>query len=362
MESVPDPIFALYREVLARTDARIDPAASHNKDLDEVRARAEFRLARLRSFLAYLGDPHLSYPVVHVGGTSGKGSTSTAIAAMLSAAGYKTGLHTSPYLQVATEKLAIDGQLIAAGKFAELVDDLLNAAARLGNDRLTYGEIWFALLATHFAREQVDVAVIEVGAGGRFDLTNLVQPAVSVITSIGIDHTETLGKTIPEIAWHKAGIIKRGVPVVTAVTDPEALAPIFAEATLTGSAVIRPQATADYDAVTLFNGMPGIRLASGESYQLGMSGRYQATNAALAIAAVRALGRTGFTVSSEAIARGLATARLPGRFEVVQGQPTVVLDGAHNVQKIGALVCDLPSLINLREGARRIVVLSLIHI
>ena len=134
---------------------------------------------RLRRFLTLLGDPHRAYPIVHVGGTSGKGSTAAAIAAILSAAGYRTGLHTSPYLQAATEKLQVGDRLIAPETFAGLVDEILEAAERFaagGEERLTYGEVWVALLALHFARERVDLAVIEVGAGGRFDLTNVVTP------------------------------------------------------------------------------------------------------------------------------------------------------------------------------------------
>jgi dihydrofolate synthase/folylpolyglutamate synthase len=353
-ESAGETALRRYREAVARTDALIDPAPTHGKSPAEIRARAEMRLARLRSFLAELGDPQERYPIVHVGGTSGKGSTSTAIAAILSAAGYRTGLHTSPFLQVATEKLAIDGRLIAGDRFGELVDEVLATG-----ERLTYGEVWVALVATYFAQEKVDVAVIEVGAGGRFDLTNVVQPAVSVITSIGIDHTETLGKTIPEIAWHKAGIIKAGAPAITAVADPEALAPILEEARAVGTSVIRPVAGADFVPVSFADGEAGIRLASGEEFQLGMSGRYQATNAALAIEAVRALA--GFEVPERAIAAGLAEARLPGRFETVREAPRVVLDGAHNGQKIGALMEDLPELLQRPEGAKLIVVLGVLE-
>lgn len=357
-------ILARYRDAVARTDALIDPSPARGKTLAEVRARAEMRMARLRSFLAYLGNPHARYPIVHVGGTSGKGSTSTAIAAILTAAGYRTGLHTSPFLQVATEKLAIGSRLIAGGAFADLVDKTLAAAAQWDGapeGRLTYGEIWFALLATYFARERVDVAVVEVGAGGRFDLTNVVHPAVSVVTSVGIDHTETLGATIPEIAWHKAGIIKAGAPAVTAVTDPTALAPILDEARTVGAPLIRPLPGLDFQPIAFADGTAGIRLASGREFHLGMSGRFQATNAALAIEAIRALAPSGLAVPDDAIATGLGNARLPGRFETVQRAPRVVLDGAHNRQKIDALMDDLPALLPLPLGGRLIVVLGVLE-
>jgi dihydrofolate synthase/folylpolyglutamate synthase len=314
---------------VARTDALIDPAPAHGKGLAEVRARAEMRLARLRSFLAYLGNPLDRYPIVHVGGTSGKGSTSTAIAAILTAAGYRTGLHTSPYLQVATEKLSLDGRLIAGDVFADLVDELLESAERWsgGAERLTYGELWVGLAATWFARERVDVAAIEVGAGGRFDLTNVVRPAVSAITSIGLDHTETLGPTIPEIAWHKAGIVKPGAPVVTAVTDPEAFAPIAAEAEATGSEVIRVPPFGRDDVVVSDDGRVHWRDGTGLTLTMSMAGRYQATNGATAVAAVRALAGRGFPVSAEALRTGLLAARVPGRFETVQASPLAILDG-----------------------------------
>ncbi|HEY8448109.1 MAG TPA: Mur ligase family protein [Thermomicrobiales bacterium] len=336
---------ARYHEAVARTNALIDPAYQRSATLEEVRERAEQRMRRLRAFLAERGEPHRRFPVVHVGGTSGKGSTATAIAAILTAAGYRTGLHLSPYLQVATEKLQIDGRLISGDCFADLVDEVLSAAdawhERTG-ERLTYGEIWFALVATYFAAERVDLAVIEVGAGGRFDLTNILQPAVSVITTVGFDHTETLGPTIGEIAWHKAGIIKPGAPVVTAETDPDALAPILAEARLTGSKVIHVAP----------DGAPGLP---------ALAGPFQQVNAATAIAAIRALERNGWKIGEDAIAAGLAAARLPGRLETVQLAPRVVLDGAHNPQKAAALAAAIPPAVPRPPGGRLILVLGLLE-
>lgn len=372
--AVPAPALARYRAAVARTDALIERAnAPEGKTPAEIRARAELRLGRVRLFLAQLGDPHRRYPVVHVAGTSGKGSTSTAIAAILTAAGYRVGLHTSPYLQAPTEKLQLDGRLIAADGFADLVDLVLGAheawCAR-GGERLTYGEIWMALLAAHFVRERVDVAVVEVGAGGRFDLTNVVDPAVSVVTSIGLDHTVTLGETIPEIAWHKAGIIKAGAPAVTAVTDPEALAPIRAEVEAVGTRLTRVVAgvtfavtAADADGTRWreldANRTPGPELPA-------PPGRFQAANAATAVAAVRALAGTGrgFAVPPAAIRDGLGQARIPGRFETVQraapdGSATrVVLDGAHNPDKVAALAADLGTLRRAGDGGRLVVVLG----
>ncbi len=333
-----DTDWARYQKAVARLNATIDPAWSpSDRGLDAVRERAERRLDRLRGFLTYLGNPHGSFPVVHVGGTSGKGSTSTAIATILDAAGYRVGLHTSPYLQVASEKLQIGERLIAAGAFAELVDDVITASIawmsqRRDPTRLTYGELWMALVATWFARESVDIGVIEVGAGGRYDLTNVVQPAISVITSVGLDHQATLGPTLADIAWHKAGIIKAGAPVVTAVSDTIALNQIVREAAAVGVPVVqvRPDTT-DY------------RIANGPS----TPGSPIQTNAAVAVAVIRVLGERGMQIPVDTIPLGLSRTRVPARFELMPRRDSVniLIDGAHNVDKIRALVTELKRLL-----------------
>lgn len=332
-----------YRAALARTNGLIDRSEPVPKSPRAVRARAELRLARLRRLLAALGDPHLSYPVIHVAGTSGKGSTALAAASILTAAGVRAGLHTSPYLQVATEKVQIDGALIDATAFREVVDEALAGAAASGIGQITYGEVWFALTALAFARADVELAVIEVGAGGRFDLTNVVEPVVSVITSVGLDHMETLGETIPAIAWHKAGIIKPGVPVVSAVTDPEAIMVIQREALTTGSEMIRVVPGKTFDVAADEGGRFRWWELSNPSdvYRTAMPGRFQAVNAATALAAIRALPGDVAMVTPDAVRAGLSRARFQGRYEVVQESPLIVLDGAHNPEKVRALARDL---------------------
>src|SRR4051794_40195076 len=180
--------FERYHDAASRLDDLIEMTPSPTEtSLEAVRERATYRMGRLRRFLARLGDPQLGYPIVHVGGTSGKGSTSTTIAAILTAAGYRTGLHTSPYLQASSEKLQFDGQLIAPDLFADLADEILAAHDRWiadGEAPLTYGEAWGALTWRFFTHQRVDVAVVEVGAGGRFDLTNILTPLLSVLTSV----------------------------------------------------------------------------------------------------------------------------------------------------------------------------------
>ena len=351
--SIPDTdgaqALVRYHRAVSQTDALIERGNTpEGKHPAEIRERAVMRMERVRQLLVLLGKPHQGYPIVHVGGTSGKGSTSTAIAAILTAAGYRTGLHTSPYLQVATEKLQIDGRLVAPEAFADLVADVMDAhrtwQAR-GGERLTYGEIWIALLALFFKRERVDAAVIEVGAGGRFDLTNVVQPVVSVITSVGLDHTVTLGETIPEIAWHKAGIIKAGSAAVTAVADPAALDIIRAEARGSGVELTRVIPNETFETLPAGNDRTRWRElaeATAEGPELtAPPGSYQAINAATAVAAIRAIPEGILPVSEAAIVRGLAATRIPGRFETVQTRPRVILDGAHNQDKVAALMEDI---------------------
>lgn len=348
--------FAAYERVVGRINGLIGPEPPADGSPGAIRQRAEQRLDRVRRFLAFLGNPHLDYPIVHVGGTSGKGSTCTAIASILSAAGYRVGLHTSPYLQVATEKLALGERLIGADDFASLVDDILDAMdrwrTRSRDDPLTYGELWVALTTRWLAKERVDIAVIEVGAGGRFDLTNVVQPAVSVITSVGLDHIATLGSTLAEIAWHKAGIVKAGAPAITGVTAPEAFAVIEAEVTTVGTTLTRVVEGASYRILgtdrhgTHWTPIGMMARNAGQVFVTPLPGRFQVANAALALAAVDALESRGFVVSDDALARGIGQARLPGRSEAMPGGPPwVVLDGAHNPDKIAALASSLPLMV-----------------
>ena len=368
MPSASSRTLARFHAAVARVDALIErDNTPHHKAPAEIRARAEMRLERMRRFLAFLGNPQSRYPVIHVTGTSGKGSTSTAIARILEAHGLRVGLHTSPYLQTPTEKLQLDSNLVAPEVFADLVDRTLAGHDRwlaAGMDPLTYGEIWVAMVCLAFMDAPVDVGVIEVGAGGRFDLTNIVQPAVSVITSVGIDHVVTLGNTIAEIAWHKAGIIKPGAPVVTAVTDPVALAAIDAEARRANVDVIRVIEGETYRRVAGSGddgaGWHDLTPGGLDGVLPAPPGAYQAGNAAVAVATIRAFADgTGVPVDPAAIVAGLAATRIPGRFEVIQqaGEPTVILDGAHNPQKVVALMADIGPATRQR-GQQLVVVLG----
>lgn len=355
-----------YHEAAARLDALIEEAPEQTDTSREaVRRRATFRMDRLRRFLARLGNPHQGYPIVHVGGTSGKGSTSTMIAAILSTAGYTTGLHTSPYLQTPSEKLQLNGLLIDPEHFIDLVERIMGEHDRWladGEASLTYGEAWFALTALFFSRNDVDVAVLEVGAGGRFDLTNIISPVLSVITSVGIDHTNTLGETIEDIAWHKAGIIKPGIPVVSAVAGDSARGIIRNEATTSRSPLVSIDLdTAVDEVITGRGGTSWLETGSGHRFHTSMRGSFQASNGAIAIEAVRRLDTLGFTVTAAAIRVGLATARIPGRAEIIDDAVPVLLDGAHNSDKVAALTADIPNLMPRQDEGRRIAVLGVLE-
>lgn len=331
--------YDLYCTTRQKLDGLIDLSPMHDRSPAAIRIRATDRLRRMAEFLAFLGEPHRAAPVIHVGGTSGKGSTATVISAILRAAGRRTLLHTSPYLQVSTEKLQIDDRLVTAEAFADLTNEVLAAAARHQHTHLTYGEAWMAIVGLAMTRFTPDVAIIEVGAGGRFDLTNVVDSQVAVITTVGIDHTETLGATIPEIAWHKAGIIKPGQRVVHSVSQLAARAEIDRQIAAVGVESLsvidadRLQIALDDEGrATWRDGETGARLRA------GLPGRAQAQNGALAVAAVRALVPD---ISLDALQRGLDASQIAARFERMPGPGTIILDGAHNPQKMTALVQDV---------------------
>jgi len=285
-----------------------------------------FGLERMERALEALGHPERRQPVLHVGGTNGKGSTCAMAAAALAEAGLAVGLYTSPHLVRFNERIQVRGRTIDDGALADAVDEVRRACpwheAGAEADRLTYFE--FATLAglVHFARAGVDVAVVEVGLGGRFDATTAIAPRVTAVARIGLDHTQLLGDTVEQIAFEKAGIFKPGVPaVVHAHQPPGALEVLRAEA--------------------LRRGAPFVVAPAGWDGPIALRGAHQRGNAGLAAAALRELARSGVPIAEEAIARGIAAVRWPGRLEEVGG---VLLDGAHNPDGAAALAAALAAL------------------
>lgn len=344
-----------YHEAVRRLDALIESApAQTDTSRQAVQARADARMGRLCAFLDRMGRPQDGYPIIHIGGTSGKGSTSTTLAAVLHAAGYRVGLHTSPYLQTSSEKLQLDGRLIDPALFVALTDAFFAEHERWiadGHEALTYGEAWSAIFWTFFRETAVDVAVVEVGAGGRFDLTNICAPVLSIITSVGLDHIQTLGDTIAQIAWHKAGIIKAGIPALSTVDSEDARAAMREQA----DAVDAPLTEVDLarelvDVTTSAAGTSWTSASTGVRHAMSMAGSFQARNGQTVVSAVGLLRQAGFAISDEALSAGLRDARIPGRAEYVRDRCVVLLDGAHNPQKLGALVADLPALLPHPRG------------
>ena len=318
------------------------------------------KLDRMRTLLNRLGNPDAGMKIVHVAGTKGKGSTSALLAAMLHAAGYDVGVYSSPHLESLEERFCVNGRPCSGDELVALVDrvrpivEQMDDAARVGDDhdvRPTFFELTTAMSLMHFADRGVDAVVLEVGLGGRLDSTNVCQPAVSVITSISLDHTRQLGNTTAKIAAEKGGIIKPGVPVIIGAMDPSARQAIVDVACQHGCRLIEPPRDFDFEyrppREVELRGAEG-RLdfhfhAGDEPFDLSdaplrMPGKHQAANAAIALATVIELRRQGWLISTDAMRTGLAEAALPGRIEVVGRNPTIVLDVAHNVASVAALV------------------------
>jgi dihydrofolate synthase/folylpolyglutamate synthase len=345
-----------------------------------------FRLARMRSLLEALGRPDIGLPVIHIAGTKGKGSTAAMVASVLTSAGYRTGLYTSPHLERLEERFQIDGRPCSGDELLDLVRHVARvpwvAAPESepdqtthrgdtpgGPGRPTFFELVTAMAWLYFRQQQADVAVLEVGLGGRLDSTNVCQPDVCVITTISLDHTRQLGDTAAKIAREKAGIIKRGVPVISGVLPDEPRSVIdevcrqqHSELWQLGRdfhfAYTPPAALDEGPARGRADVTFSLPQAAGriEQLELGLPGRHQAANAAVAVATLRRLQLRGWNIDEAAVRRGLADVQCPARIEVVARRPTVVLDAAHNTASIAALVETLQESFSPR--GRRILLLA----
>ncbi|NDY72194.1 bifunctional folylpolyglutamate synthase/dihydrofolate synthase [Desulfobacter hydrogenophilus] len=297
----------------------------------------KLELDTISNILSQLKTPQNNYNMVHVAGTNGKGSTATCIAAILSAAGFKTGIYTSPHLVRFNERICVNGQQISDADVVSAYE-AVNAADN-GSRRATFFEIVTAMAFYHFAKETVEWAVIETGMGGRFDATNVITPNVSVITNLSIEHSDYLGHTIRDLAREKGGIIKPGVPAVTAVSQPSGMDKLTKISNDKGSALylfkndffIRkiPDQPA-YNYKGLYQKFKGLTKP--------LPGEHQRENLALALAAVELIFEQNketdprYELTQELIHKGLARVHWPGRLEKVMDHPLVILDGAHNLR------------------------------
>jgi len=308
-------------------------------------------LERPRALMAALGSPQERYPVIHVTGTKGKGSVSAMCASVLQAAGLKVALYSSPHLQDFRERFRINNTLIAPEAFAALVDRIKPLVAQIPG--LTWFEVVTSIGFEYFAQQAVDVAVIEVGLGGRLDATNILQkPLVSVITSLSYDHMYLLGNTLAEIAFEKGGIIKAGVPVVSAPQHAEGREVIERIAAERGAPLTL--VGRDWQSVTGKSDLNGQTFMAGkaeplQTYWTPLIGEHQAINATVALAALDQVRIAGLPLSSkitdEAIHSGLQTVNWPGRIEIVERAPWLVLDVAHNAESAERLTQALTSIL-----------------
>ncbi|NPA90879.1 MAG: bifunctional folylpolyglutamate synthase/dihydrofolate synthase [Chloroflexi bacterium] len=294
-----------------------------------------WNLSHMETLAEALGRPHLDYHVVHIAGTKGKGSTAAMIESTLRQAGLRPGLYTSPHLHTFRERMRVDGHLIPKSRWVEGVEKLQAIVERLPF-KPTLFELLTALGFWYFSVEEVPIAVVEVGLGGRLDSTNIVHPDLTLITSLGLEHTAILGDTLADIAREKGGIIKPGVPVVVAPQEPEALAELERLAKERQSPLLLIGRDWHYrvEQVT----PAGLRVSvwsqdvAYEDVQVSLRGMHQALNATMAIVALHTLREMGWPITEENIRDGLRYVKWPARMEVLQRQPILFLDGAHTVE------------------------------
>lgn len=307
-----------------------------------------FDLDRMNKLLKDLGDPHKKTKAIHIAGTKGKGSTATMLAKMIEANGYKVGLYTSPHVMTLHERIMINSQMITKKEMLGLMNRVYTVIEKLHkkNDSPTFFEIMTTLAFIHFAENEVDFAVVETGLGGRLDSTNVIFPELIGITSISLDHQNLLGNTIDCITREKAGVIKKGVPVVTVPQDPSAMQILRKQALalkapfiVTGKDIdfsYRFESSREHGPHTrICLTSPSSRF---EHLRVPLPGEHQAINCGLALAMLDKLKHQGYAIDDEKAISGLSEVRLAGRMEMVCKDPRVLVDAAHNAASIRALI------------------------
>ena len=307
-----------------------------------------FDLNRMEALLKGLGNPHKKIKTAHIAGTKGKGSTATMLAKMMEANGYSVGLYTSPHVTTLHERIVIDSDMISQKDMLSLINRTHGIIEKMSkkDDAPTFFEIMTALAFLHFADNNVDIAIIETGLGGKLDSTNVVQPAVVGITNISIDHQNTLGNTISNIAKEKAGVMKKGVPVITVPQEPEAMRVLKRQA----STVKAPMSVTgwDIDFSYRFESSrehgPHNRIcvttptSKFEHLRVPLPGEHQAINCGLALAMLDKLKVQGYEIDDEKAVKGLKNVSMIGRMEIIHNDPRIIVDTAHNAASIRALI------------------------
>lgn len=334
-----DNLLDSFRRIIMDYQQALDYLYSHI-DYEKIpmpHALAHYDLRRVEELLARLGNPHLSARSVHVGGTNGKGSTAAMIASALTTSGYRTGFYSSPHLNTIRERFRVDGTLITEDELTSIVNEMKPEVERVNRQadhgQLTTFELLTALAFTYFKLKGVDFQVLEVGMGGKFDATNVILPEVSVITSISLDHTAVLGDSLTKIAQEKAGIIKPDGTLVLAPQFDQVVPVIVAACRDQKAELVMVGKDITWRNLG-FDGKRQLLRVEGrlDSYELAIPllGQYQLENAATALASLEVLSVRGFSLSRDSITRGLAVTNWAGRLQILNRQPLLVVDGAHN--------------------------------
>lgn len=311
-------------------------------------------LERIGAVLEAMGNPHRSYPIVHIAGTNGKGSTASFLAAIATASGRKTGLHTSPHLYRMNERLRVDGEP-APGEW--IVEAVERYRAVFEKEKVSFFEAMVALSFQYFAHQSVDLAVIEVGLGGRFDATNIVSPELAIVTSISLDHTQILGNSIRDIAREKAGIVKPHIPVLSGVKQSDAVEEIQKAAAQMEAKFVSLDEAVEWSVVGESGYKSTIKASTArqeyQSLTIGLPGPHQCRNALLALLAAEKLFVSENRLDAfiaEGLANVAALSGLKGRMEVVKEEPLVVLDVGHNLDGLRAAVTFMLDAVSGRQG------------
>ena len=321
-------------------------------------APPECGLSRVRRLLRQLRDPHLGHSYVHVAGSKGKGSVCALVATAAEAAGLRTGLYTQPHLHTFRERFQIDGEIIPPRPFADLVDRVRPAVGAVhaeapSEGTLTTFEIATAMALLWFAEEDVDLAVIEVGLGGRLDATNVITPQATAVTTLSLEHTSLLGDSLEQIAREKAAIAKAGVPLIVARQPDAVLSVVRRTAEAAGARVLVAEPLGQRGQTVWQYGRPVMLAAApngGDALPIGLVGSHQLLNASVAIGLCRALAGGGLTIPCDAIRAGFSAARWPARLEVVEREPLTVVDGAHTPESVAAAVRAMREFLDVKRG------------
>ena len=321
MNSINDKYYNEALDFLYRfVDYERDSGWKYNSD--------HFDLSRVEKFFDSLGNPHKKGWFVHIAGTNGKGSVAAMIASALMNSGYKTGLYTSPHLLSFHERIKVNGSIISQNDVIEGVRRI-KKAVKLFED-LTFFEVWTGLAFDYFAHKSVDASVIEVGIGGILDTTNVISPEVSVITSISMDHRTKLGDTVEKIAHEKAGIIKPGIPVVSAPQEKRVMRVLEKKAKDAGTRITGVGSEMKFREVNngiSYNGL----IWNIDDVHVALAGRFQCENAAVTLAALETLASKGYCITPESSRNGIENVRWPGRLQSLAKKPEVIVDGACNI-------------------------------